>query len=71
MVGFVLGRLAPKTNGEEAERPGDVGDCVSGDGIGDVASGSWTSSRESIHVGGLFSSREREMHHDPGRGSAC
>lgn len=68
MVGFALRRPTPKTNGEEGERPGDVGDFVSGEGIGGVVSGSWTSRRESIQHGGLFSSREREMHHDPGRG---
>jgi hypothetical protein len=38
--------------------------------VADVgAEGSGMMSLESICVGGLFSSRERLIHHDPGRGA--
>jgi hypothetical protein len=36
--------------------------------VDDSGGGSLIRSRESIHVGGLFSRRERVIHHDPGRG---
>lgn len=45
--------------GEDAE----VGNGYTG------AEGSGMMSLESILVGGLFSTRERLMHHDPGRGA--
>lgn len=50
-----------------ARRRGE--DVDNGDSSGETAgAGSGIISLESIHVGGLFSSRERLMHHDPGRG---
>jgi hypothetical protein len=52
---FVLARSRREEGGSGA---GDVDRDIMGSGI---------ISLESIHVGGLFSRRDRLIHHDPGR----
>ena len=62
IVGLGLCFVLARSRGEDCEG-------VDGDTVGGVAwdTGSGIMSLESIHVGGLFSRRERLIHHDPGR----
>lgn len=53
-----------------ARSKNEVGDVEDGNSGGEgVDVGSGMMNLESTHVGGLFSSKERLMHHDPGRGA--